>query len=82
MQKKYNLELWFILTVLAGEIWGLIPWLVTGTFNPIGCILPLNIGPPAPESKHIVNNLKFQTLFCSQIKCWLSRLEFTKCSSE
>ena len=30
------------------------------------------------------NIVKFQTLFffCSQRKCWLSRLEFTKCLSE
>ena len=32
----------------------------------------------------MVNVLIFQTLFsfCSEIKCWLSGLELTKCSSE
>ena len=32
----------------------------------------------------MVNVLKFRTLFsfCSEIKCWLSGLELTKCSSE
>ena len=37
-----------ILTVEAGDTWGLIPCISNGTFN-VKLLFPLNIGPPWPE---------------------------------
>ena len=41
----------------------------------------LTPGTPPPQTMITVNDLNLRTIssFCSQIKCWLSGLEFTKC---